>query len=265
VWGKIFVAPVDENGEFGNYVSTAARELGARRTEPTVLSETERMKADSPDPKPVTVAELTEGEWHSRCEALARLPANERVPAKLHAAVVGLLAAPEAEQRTVAVLAVARVRSPAVPLLLALLADESQAADTRRAVVVALGQLGPVALPSVPRLVELVEDPWLGPCVRAALAAIAPRRTHFPLLCSALAFAALVGALLIASPAGFSMVAGAVAVVAVCVAIGVWWTRPGFAGLVWAVAVGMAVAAAVLVTGSTTGVFAEVARVLARP
>lgn len=222
------------------------------------------MEADLLDSKPVTVAELTEGEWRSRFEALARLPARARVPAELHAAVVGLLAAPEAEQRAAAVAVVARIRRPAVPLLLALLADESQAADTRRAVVVALAQLGRAAKPAVPALRELVEDPWLGPCARGALTAIAPRRTHLPLLCATLAFAALVGALLTAPPAGFGMVAGAVAVVAVCVAIGVWWTRPGFAGLVWVFAVAMAISAAVLVTGTVTGVFGELARVLAR-
>ena len=223
------------------------------------------MEPDSPTPGEVTVAELTEGEWPARFEALARLPADERVPAGLRAAIVGLLAAPEAEQRTAAVAVVARVRTPAVPLLLAMLADEAHDADTRRAVVVALAQLGPAARPAVPVLLELVEDPWLGPCARGALAAISPRRSHVPLLCAALAFAALVAALLTAPPAGFGMVAGAVAVVAVCVAIGLWWTRPGAAGLVWVLAVGFAVAAAVLITGTATGVFGEVARVLARP
>jgi hypothetical protein len=222
------------------------------------------MEPDSSALVAVTGAELTEGKWQARFKALARLPAGKRVPAELHAAVVGLLAAPEAEQRTAVVAVVARVGAPAVPLLLAMLADESHDADTRRAVVVALAQLGPTAKPAAPALRELVEDPWLGPCARGALAAIAPRRSHLPLLCAALAFAALVGALLTASPDDLGIVAGAVAVVAVCVAIGIWWTRPGFAGLVWAYAVGMAVAAAVLVTGTVTGAFAEVARALAQ-
>src|SRR5690349_11509015 len=108
---------------------------GARGSRNSARGGGQHVEPDSPTPVAVTVAGLTEGQWPARFEALARLPADERVPAELHGAVAGLLAAPEAEQRAAAVAAVARVGAPAVPLLLAMLADEPHDADTRRAVV----------------------------------------------------------------------------------------------------------------------------------
>src|SRR5262249_26679047 len=118
----------------------------------------------------------------ARLAALGQLPADEPVPAELHQTLVGLLAAPEADQRAEAVAAVAPVGAPIGPLLLAVLADEASEPDTRRAVLVALGRIGPAAHAAAWVLLDLVDDPGLGSCARAAFDAVEPQeRDALPL------------------------------------------------------------------------------------
>src|SRR5207245_2898929 len=114
------------------------------------------MSPEEPSLPAVTVADLSEGDWPSRLGALARLPKEGPIPAQLHAALVGLLAAPGSGQRRFVVSLLARIGAPVVPLLLAVLTDgPSDGEDERRAVVVALGRLGPAARASVPALRKL--------------------------------------------------------------------------------------------------------------
>ncbi len=227
------------------------------------------MEPETLTPTPVKVAELSEGAWPSRFAALARVSDADPVPGELHEALVGLLAAPEAEQRARAVSAVVRAGPAVVPLLTALFADGTpDDPDTRRAAVVALGRFGPAARSAVPLLRDLAGDPWHGPCARAALAAIDPPRGGFRVLGPALAGAALTAVAFAALPSGAAgPVAVALGVIGLSIVVGLWWTRPGAVGLVWVAAVGAAVAVAVglWATGGVTNVFAELARALARP
>jgi HEAT repeat protein len=129
-----------------------------------------------------------------RAAAFAELPIDEPVPPELHPSLIGLLAAPEAEQRAEAVAVVARAGAPIVPLLLAVLADEGAGTDARRAAVLALGELGPSAHAAAWVLLDLADDPELGACARSALAAVEPPpRSSFPLLCAVIAMASAVG------------------------------------------------------------------------
>ena len=151
------------------------------------------MEPQTPALERVTSAHLSEGTWSERFAALARVTADEPVPAELHPALVGLLAAPEADQRAGAVAVAARAGAPIVPLLLAVLADEASEPDAQRAAVVALGRLGPSAHAAAWVLLDLVDDPRLGSCARAALDAVEPpQRGGFQLLCVVVAIAALV-------------------------------------------------------------------------
>lgn len=223
------------------------------------------MRPDAPPPPPVGPADLSEGDWPSRLAALRRLPAGSPIPPDLHPALVALLAAPEAEQRAAAVEAVARAGPPIVPLLVAALTrDPPDAAEARRAAVVALGWLGPAARPAVALLRSLASDPWLGPCVGPALAHIRPRG-RFGGAGVLVASAAAAGAATLFASGGVAPVAAVAGVVAACVAAGVWWCRPGPA--VWVLGVG--VGAAALVGGWAGGflpdVFDRVSRALAGP
>lgn len=218
-------------------------------------------------PTPITAADLTAGEWRERFAALARVPVDEPVPEEFHAAVVGLLSAPKASQRAKAVSAAVRVGAPIVPHLLAVLADAApDEIDAQRAVLDALEQLGPAALPAVEVLRELAGDPWLGACAQSALAAIdPPRYSGFQLLCAAVTVAGLLTAAFTAAPtSGIAPVAATVGVVGWCVAIGLWWARPGAVGLVCVFAVGFATLTAVGATGGVASVFSELSHVHVR-
>jgi hypothetical protein len=213
----------------------------------------------------VTAEELSGGEWPARIAALDRLPTEGAVAGELHAALVGLLAAPEADQRAKAVAAVVRGGAPLVPLLVAVLEDETRGPDARRAAVVALGRIGRPARAAAGALHALVADDWLGPPARAALAAIEPRRPRgFPLLWAAVAGAALLSGLVTAAPSVGGPLAAALGVVGLSAAVAVWRVRPGAAGVVWLAVVLVAAAAAVWLTGGLSDVFAEVARPLRR-
>jgi hypothetical protein len=223
-------------------------------------------KPTPPSPTPLTATDLTAGEWQERFAALARLPIDEPVPEEFHAALVGLLSAPKASQRAKAVSAVVRAGAPVVPLVLAVLTEvEPEGVDTRRAAVVALGQLGPAARPAVEVLRELADDPWLGACAQSALAAIEPPRSGLYLLCTTIAIAALLTVASLTAPAnGVGPIAVLSGFVGLCVAFGLWWTRPGAAGVVCVFVVGLALAGTVWMTGGFTNVFTELSHVLAR-
>lgn len=223
------------------------------------------MPTPQPTPPP-TAADLTEGSWRRRIAALARLPLGEPVPAELLPALVELLAAPDSAQREAAVAAVVRAGAPAVPLLVESLTNQPpEQADSRRAMVVALGRLGALAAPAVPLLGTLLDDPWLGPCVESALAAIAEERAgrngwvHLVVAAALMVVCVSLGWV---SSGSFDPLLAAAAVVGWSVAIGLLWTRPGPAAWVVLFAVGVTVALAATVVDGVSHFFADVAAVL---
>lgn len=222
------------------------------------------MESESP---PLTVADLADGDWPSRIGALARLPTDGPIPVEFHSAVVGLLNAPESQQRETVVAVVARIGAPAVPLLMGVLADGPPEGDEcRRAAVVALGRIGPAAKPAMALLRELTNDAWLGVCAHAALELIepAPRPRWLHTLLAALLAVVLSVAVVARPPIDGGLLLAVVLVVVACLAVGVWWTRPGPVSWVMVFIVGVAVVIA-WQTSHHEGGFGELANVLARP
>lgn len=216
-----------------------------------------------------TLAGLTHREWQNRVAAVQRAAAAGKASSDPHLSLVALLADPAAEQRLAAVDAVSWIGAPIVPLLIAALAYIPPVeADARRAVAVAIGRIGPPARAALPLLQALANDPGLGDCVRSAIARIDVRRRWAAMAVglALTAVAAGVTALMSLLPAGgVSPVTLGVPLVAVCVAVGVWWARPGPAALAWGLSVFAAVVIAAGVGGVLTTVFGRVTRALGGP
>ena len=226
------------------------------------------MKPDDQSATAVTVVSLSDGDWSIRLAALSRLPADQPIPFDLIPALVGLLAAPESHQRAEVVSVVSRIGAPVVPHLIAVLKDAPpEAAEFRRAAVVALGRLGPIARPSVPLLLEAADDPWLGPCVRSALAAIEPiTRRDWPLLfCTLLVVMSFASLALARQPLNGGPEAMVVGVVGLSVAFGIWWTRPKSALGVSVFLVVIAMVMAMTAAGGVTRMFERLSRAMVSP
>ncbi|QEL15570.1 HEAT repeat domain-containing protein [Limnoglobus roseus] len=224
------------------------------------------MQSDEVFRSPLGPAVLSKGDWLRRLDALKRASAGRGSSADPHLAAVALLAASEAEDRLAAVEAVVRIGSPVLPLLMAALAyTPAEEANVRRAVVIALGRLGPAAREALPLLRSLAGDPWLGACVHAAIARIDSRGRVAGVVLLVAAAAVGVGVVTLLPLGRVSPVAAAAGVVGACVVLGVLWTRPGPAALAWGFVVVAAAVISVGVAGGLSDVLGRVTRALGGP
>lgn len=113
---------------------------------------------------------LRSGDHNARRAALRLLRWIEQPSEEVILPLVGLLEVDDLGQRMEAAATLERIGETSVPVLAGALATAGP--DTRKALIVILGRIGPDAAAAIPDLLQYAEDEWLGTWVSEALARI---------------------------------------------------------------------------------------------